>query len=625
MSLSKLESLPNEILADLIEKYINGVDIIIAFNYQLNQRFDRLIAQCHRLRFNFIRCPMDNFRICMGLLPAYIDKIEELAISDDGAPGQVHAFLSLFPYFIRFKRLRKLYIYVASKSVDWDLMQRVLVSLSGTSIDSLSIEAEDVFAQSDAWKRILSSHLPSKTLRKLCLLISLQWDNLPNIPSNIEYFIAPNLRCETQALQYLLRWPVHLKYLHISLFDLNTPQSNMKSNSTNGCQSLPQSALRTLILNYVDPSITVDALTPYFKIMPLLNRLDMTVSSTLLDANAWELLLMTSLPALKQFILRTTKSELNGIEMENVRASFQNISSRLKTNFCLIITRNLHHHPVIWNRCFSNRSGYTSERSPTPYLIIPDRSVDENTITVDEHITSLFSPCIDTLPQHYYYKNVKYLGVCNFEQSTLNWILSHVNCAHISELVLTYSPEYTEELARLLVSTRTKTSLYIDFRTLFAYKKALINEESRLKRLDISFSRHPFKEEDIRAIAQLFPHLEHLLINTADLQNIPFLKIYFPYLNSLSYNVQYDGGSNNYILYGRIYHSTPFALATDFFYRCQYDQVTIWLDHRVYEHPYWKKFDVKPQEQTITTVNTPTPRERTTLQKLLSFLKISKK
>jgi hypothetical protein len=29
MSLSKLESLPNEILSDIIEKYINGVDVLI--------------------------------------------------------------------------------------------------------------------------------------------------------------------------------------------------------------------------------------------------------------------------------------------------------------------------------------------------------------------------------------------------------------------------------------------------------------------------------------------------------------------------------------------------------------------------------------------------------------------
>ncbi|CAF4750191.1 unnamed protein product, partial [Rotaria sp. Silwood1] len=73
MSLSKLESCPNEILTDIIEKYIHGVDLLRAFRFQLNRRFDSLIIQSQRLRFDFIQCHKDDFRLCMGLLPAYID------------------------------------------------------------------------------------------------------------------------------------------------------------------------------------------------------------------------------------------------------------------------------------------------------------------------------------------------------------------------------------------------------------------------------------------------------------------------------------------------------------------------------------------------------------------------
>ena len=53
MPVSQLESLPNEILKDIIEKYINSVDIINAFAFQLNRRFDALIIQSQRLRFSF--------------------------------------------------------------------------------------------------------------------------------------------------------------------------------------------------------------------------------------------------------------------------------------------------------------------------------------------------------------------------------------------------------------------------------------------------------------------------------------------------------------------------------------------------------------------------------------------
>jgi hypothetical protein len=47
MSLSKLESLPNEILTDIIEKYINGVDVLKALSYQLNRRFVRLFLNAN--------------------------------------------------------------------------------------------------------------------------------------------------------------------------------------------------------------------------------------------------------------------------------------------------------------------------------------------------------------------------------------------------------------------------------------------------------------------------------------------------------------------------------------------------------------------------------------------------
>lgn len=143
MSLSKLESLPNEILVDIIEKYINGTDILTTFTYQLNQRFDTLITGCHRLRFNFIQCRMDHFRFCMGLFPAYMGQIEELALSERDTPGQIHAFLSFFPSFKPFKRLRKIYIHYDHQAVDWNMMKRALLSLRDTSIESLLIQIQE--------------------------------------------------------------------------------------------------------------------------------------------------------------------------------------------------------------------------------------------------------------------------------------------------------------------------------------------------------------------------------------------------------------------------------------------------------------------------------------------------
>ena len=102
MALSTLESLSNEILIDILEKYVNAADIIVAFRFQLNSRFDALIAQCRHHRFDFVRCRKNDFRMCIGLLPGYVDKINKLALSEQETPGQIHAFLSFFPSFAPF-------------------------------------------------------------------------------------------------------------------------------------------------------------------------------------------------------------------------------------------------------------------------------------------------------------------------------------------------------------------------------------------------------------------------------------------------------------------------------------------------------------------------------------------
>jgi hypothetical protein len=69
MSLSKFESLPNEILIDFLEKHANGVDILVAFTEQLNSRIDGLIGQCQQFRFDFFRCRKDDFLLCVSLFP----------------------------------------------------------------------------------------------------------------------------------------------------------------------------------------------------------------------------------------------------------------------------------------------------------------------------------------------------------------------------------------------------------------------------------------------------------------------------------------------------------------------------------------------------------------------------
>ncbi|CAF4341483.1 unnamed protein product, partial [Rotaria sp. Silwood2] len=189
MSLSKLESLPNEILTDIIEKYINGVDLLRAFSFQLNQRFDALITQCQRFHFDFFQCQKDDFRLCMGLLPAYLDKIQELAISEEDTPAQVNFFLSFFPSFAFFKRLQTVYFHYYDQAVDWDIVEKALKSLSETMIETLSIKTTSANNRS-LLGNVIVDLFHVKSLKRFSLMSissSINWSDLANISSNIQH------------------------------------------------------------------------------------------------------------------------------------------------------------------------------------------------------------------------------------------------------------------------------------------------------------------------------------------------------------------------------------------------------------------------------------------------------
>ncbi|CAF1369915.1 unnamed protein product [Rotaria magnacalcarata] len=188
MSRSKLESLPNEILYDIIEKYINEVDLLRAFSYQLNQRFDAIFSRSQRLCFNFIQRRKDDFRICMGLLLAYMDKIEPLAISERDTPGQVEAFLSFFPSFDLFRQLRTLYFdfdcgtRLAVDNIDKSLLQWLTKYVNCGGIKELIITSSK-----EATDALNALRTYVTNMDFLCVSFSL-------LVTNINVFVASNNR-----------------------------------------------------------------------------------------------------------------------------------------------------------------------------------------------------------------------------------------------------------------------------------------------------------------------------------------------------------------------------------------------------------------------------------------------
>ncbi|CAF4067533.1 unnamed protein product [Adineta steineri] len=189
MSVSTLESLPNEILINIFENYINGVDIIIAFIDQQNQRFNGLIMQCRQHNFNFVNCRKDCFHYCINFLPNYIGKIKELILSDHNTPGQISTFLLRFPLLHNFRNIHKLSINFNAETVSWIRIRNALRSLSTTKIHTLIINVIHMERPSRL-NYINYDMFDLQSIKRIDLLSDISYDDwglLPTLFSKIEH------------------------------------------------------------------------------------------------------------------------------------------------------------------------------------------------------------------------------------------------------------------------------------------------------------------------------------------------------------------------------------------------------------------------------------------------------
>ena len=422
MSVSKLESLPNEILVDIFEKYINGMDILVAFLYQQNQRFDALISQCQRFHFSFLYCRKGSFRFCISLLPAYVERIEELALSDQHTPGQIHAFLSFFPSFIVFKRLRKLYFHYNAETIDGSVVRTAFQSLYDTVVDTISIKAVNTdWAQT--MHSLFDDMLRLTTIKRIFFTSDFcqnrrniwnnvfedQWNFMTGISSKIEYLTIFGMTCGFHHLKSIFQCAPQLKYLNVQLTSsaiygiyhaLNSPPDSSRSISN----------LHTLILSSErDDSTTFDMLAEYLRVMPALRRLEIKAHGALLDASAWEALLQTSLPSLTHFGLQTTTSRMKKDDIDSTLASFETPFWISKQIFYMILTQ---HKGLSYNRFGMDEAQLNHQNEfDQPVVkqwIVPFRSHIDNIPT--NGITSVcMSNVTSSLSSCHYFENIKIL------------------------------------------------------------------------------------------------------------------------------------------------------------------------------------------------------------------------
>ena len=580
MSFSKLESLPNEILIDIFEKYTNGTDVILAFNQHLNERFDGLIAQCHQLRFNFIRCSKDAFHFCMSVLPTYIDKIEELAISEQDTPGQIYTFLSSFPSFELFQQLRSFYFHYDGETIESAMIEKAFHSLVYTKIENLSIKLE-VKGGRFSWGPIIDGLLQLTTLKRFCFIsrytIHIDWQRLSKgFSPNMTSLVLCGIYTELQHVRFISQWAPHLKYLDLKIYDTRLSESQYQLQNSK-LTITPLSELKTLVWSFLNEKpITKHMLTPYLKAMPVLNRLEIQANKVSIDKNEWMTLLTTALPSVANFILLKDIFDSIPDEIYNLVPPIRNKILIPKNDVNLTMGGEYLTPNSILRYPYEGFVPIRFNISALQYVSAFNRTM-ESGFSIVNNITKLYlSIASNTMSYQYYFNNVQFLQVDEMDTSLLKWTTTCVNCLHIQELIITPICKKTNELVRFLMSLPNLNSLHISFDLLRVIADAFTDKTTSLKCLDLTVCSHTFQEEDIIFIAKLFPVLEHLKIYTSDLQYICLLRTYLPHLISLTFN---DCKNNN----GRQSQMRQFRNESSFLSLCKQALTTVWLNQQAYE------------------------------------------
>ncbi len=590
MSVSKLESLPNELLIEIFEKYLNGLDVLNIFSCLKNGRFNQLIHQCQHWYFDFRHCRKDSFQLCLNFpLMNFVERIEELFLSDQNTPGQTQAFLSFFPSLGPLKRLRKLYFYINSHSADWPMITTAIRSLSETPIDTISFEIINTEKDSTL-NQIINDIIALKTIKRFSFTSDAQpcdWFPITTHSSTIEYLKYSDRVCEFENLPHIFQCCSHLKYLNIQLMPIShfAYHHALIPLSAN-IISMP--TLHTLILSFMPHVlITMTMLAEYLKAMPALRRLEIKANNGLLNANAWQDLLQTSLPSLTHFRLKSTTSRIKQDQIERILASFETPFWIEKTNFYLIITE---HKILDSDRTYLNNRLIEDQdeflQPVTRWWIVPTRARIDDIPTKD--ITHIgITNAFKYLSDYYYFKNIKHLVVYNLDSDLIQCLVRCVNFSGIEHLDVSFFDHESHTIISLLSYLDNMTSLRIQYGHLLAHPTVYLEKSNQLKSLDISVNDHSFSENDILTISKLFPKLERLAINTRELSNVPFLNTHLPHLRTLTFRIMNDEFSLNHneqkILNNLLRQQVKFL------FRVYKKWLTIWIDETVFKDTYWQR------------------------------------
>ncbi|CAF4426301.1 unnamed protein product [Rotaria sp. Silwood2] len=452
--MGKLELLPNEIIIQCF-KYLNIFDIFHSFD-QLNSRFNKLIRNIPLyLNFENVRKRIfDQFCTEILLNPEMKQHIYSLNLSNKDSCGQIELFLKLFS-LNEFSNLQSLSL-IDIQEDDVILLKSMLPLIPQLYHCHLMYHRH-LMIFNDKINETLSA-LPMSQLQTLSvskleldLTPTNQISSVTKLTINYYYYIP---------LSYLFKYMPMLKYLHIGKLYLNNTASIKYDNCAGHLKEL-------IIDDFEYPFEYFEMLvkqTPNLKIL----KISASIHKSIINANAWEYLIKTSLPYLNIFIF---KFEIyhGGQEHNDITDMFKQFQSDfwqiehhwhtvyvLDINFALIFTIPYYSdtYDLVW---------YTDSYS--------NKSV--NHFNVHDKVTNLkLHNNLSIKKYPYYFSNVRELSIAYLWPSDINdrlfteeniiYFKEKINLSKLKQLNLSSYSIETSILLQILIESPRLSEMTLD-------------------------------------------------------------------------------------------------------------------------------------------------------------------
>ena len=284
-----IERLANELILDVFD-YLHAIDILQGFSH-LNSRFAQLLTtsvQRYHLDFRFVS-KQTFARICHDALPAIVDRVCSLHLSDDeetpNLPELFHSNTSItLPQFVH---LQSISLYAIRSLNTWNQIIsqcRELPALVQLNLLQYLVPDKDNQFIDHIWSlgTLVSCTIDDQRARKI------DFSTLSIVSHSIKYLCLKNIDCNLNALSHLRQHTPNLERLCTTVM---RTESNPPTNPG-------ISQISSFKVSFYGSKAGLVQL-----LQPLVNLRSLTVqtSKMLLNGHEWEHLLTTHLPNLERF------------------------------------------------------------------------------------------------------------------------------------------------------------------------------------------------------------------------------------------------------------------------------------------------------------------------------------